>query len=423
MAGCEAALRIAARGHRVRLIESKPERSPAHKTDMFAELVCSNSLKSTDENTAGGLLKAELDLLDCFLLRFARQTAVPAGNALAVDRQAFSALVTEAIANEPAITLVRERAEDWDPETVTVIASGPLTMGGLADRLRERLGTLYFYDAAAPIVSTESIDFGKAFVGSRYGKGSDDYVNCPLDKDEYAAFVEALVSAETAELKDFDKREVFEGCMPLEIMAKRGPDTLRFGPLRPVGFTHPVTGRRPYAVVQLRKENAAGQMYNLVGFQTNLKFSEQRRVFGMIPALRNCEFLRYGVMHRNSFLNAPEVLDAHFSLRRFPNTFIGGQLSGVEGYVESIAAGLMAGENAIRTVEGKPRAALPETTIIGALTRYLTAPNADFQPMNANFGILPPILPHIKDKEQRKRAYYLRSVAAMAEFKKAVGLN
>ncbi|MCI8434917.1 MAG: methylenetetrahydrofolate--tRNA-(uracil(54)-C(5))-methyltransferase (FADH(2)-oxidizing) TrmFO [Clostridia bacterium] len=419
LAGCEAALRIASHGIDVRLFEAKPIRSPAHHTNKLAELVCSNSLKSDDPNTASGLLKRELELLDCRLLSIARTCAVPAGNALAVDRTQFAEAVTDAVEADPHVELIRRRVDALDENRMTVLATGPLTMGGVADAI----GLLHFYDAAAPIVAADSIDCRYAFSGSRYGKGSDDYINCPMNKEEYYAFVDALTAAEVAPLHDFDRREVFEGCMPIEIMAARGRDTLRFGPLRPVGFTDPATGRRPYAVLQLRKENVAGEMYNLVGFQTNLKFGEQKRVFSMIPALGNCEILRYGVMHRNSFIEAPKTIEESFCLKDKPNVFIGGQLSGVEGYVESIASGLLAAENAVRSMTDRPPVVLPPETILGALTRYLVTPNADFQPMNANFGILPPLENPPRDKQERKAAYAARSVAALKQFKKAVGLN
>ena len=417
LAGCEAALRLSAYGIPVELIEAKPSgRSPAHHTDTLGELVCSNSLKSAEPTTASGLLKAELRILGCRLLTIAEATRVPAGSALAVDRELFTKAVTAAVESAPGIARVDRLADDWDETTPTILATGPLTLGGLNDAIAAKLGgQLHFYDAAAPIVAADSIDSTCAFTASRYGKGESDYVNCPLEKDEYDAFVEALVTAKTAELHDFDRREVFESCMPVEIMAARGHDTLRFGPMRPVGFTDPRTGRRPYAVVQLRKENAAGTMYNLVGFQTNLTFGEQKRVFSLIPALRGCEILRYGVMHRNAFVQAPQVLQPSFATKKYPLTFIAGQLSGVEGYVESIAAGLVAAENMRRALLALPPAVFPPETILGALQRYLTADNPDFQPMNANFGILPPV-ERLRDKTARKLQYYERGVARMREF-------
>ncbi len=425
LAGCEAAYRIAQSGFRVRLIESKPlSYSPAHRNADFAELVCSNSLKSEQPDTAGGLLKAELRLLDCLLLSVAQEVRVPAGGALAVDRDMFSARVTAAVREHPRIFVQTQTAADFSQDEITVIATGPLTQGGMNDALRRLVGqSLGFYDAAAPVVDAASIDMSRAFTASRYGKGDGDYINCPLDKETYEKFVAELVAAERAQLHDFDKREIFEGCMPIEIMAERGADTIRFGPLRPVGFTDPQTGKRPYAVVQLRAENAQKTMYNPVGFQTNLKFGEQKRVFSLIPALQNAVFLRYGVMHRNTYINAPRELDASGRLRRSPNTFIAGQLSGVEGYVESIASGLVCGINAVRLCRGQEPLVFPEETIIGALYRYLTAPNADFQPMNANFGILPPLTEAVRDKQKRKEAYAARALARMREFQKVNHLN
>ena len=421
LAGCEAAYRIAQSGYCVQLTECKPQtRSPAHKTDGFAELVCSNSLKSETYGTAGGLLKTELRILGSLLLQVADTVRVPAGGALAVDRALFSEKVTQAIRSHPKIRITEEVAEDVPDDTVTVIATGPLTIGRLNDALRRLVGaSLGFYDAAAPIVDAAGIDRNRCFTASRYGKGEDDYINCPLDKEEYTAFVHALRTAERAELHAFDKREIFDGCMPIEDMADRGEDTIRFGPLRPVGFIDPHTGKRPYAVVQLRAENAEKTMYNIVGFQTNLKFGEQKRVFSMIPALRNAEFLRYGVMHRNTYVHAPRVLEGTFRLRAHPNVWIAGQLSGVEGYVESMASGLMCGINVVRVLQGKAPLVLPDTTVIGALGKYLTAPNGDFQPMNANFGILPPLQPPVRDKAKRKAAYCDRAVADLRDFIKA----
>ena len=420
LAGCEAAYRIAKSGHKVTLIDCKPEvSSPAHKSRDYAELVCSNSLKSDVADTASGLLKRELRMLGSLLIGVADTVRVPAGGALAVDREVFAAKVTEIIKSHPLIETETRVVEDIDEDEYTVIATGPLTVGKLSQALKSRLGdSLGFYDAAAPIVSADSIDFDRAFTASRYGKGTDDYINCPMNKEEYLAFIDALVNAERAEIHDFDKREIFDGCMPIEIMAERGVDTVRFGPLRPVGFTDPATGKRPYAVVQLRAENADKTMYNLVGFQTNLKFGEQKRVFGMIPALKNAEFLRYGVMHRNTYINSPRELNVYSQLVRYPKTFIGGQISGVEGYVESMASGLMCGINVSRILSGKPPVVLPETTIIGALYRYITSPTENFQPMNANFGILPPLKDHIRDKAKRKTEYFERSVRDLGEFQK-----
>ncbi len=410
LAGCEAAYQLAKRGIAVSLYECKPDvKSPAHKVGTFAELVCSNSLKSDDIATAGGLLKAELRKMDSLLIAVADKVRVPAGSALAVDRTLFTNAVTQAVKELKNVKIINKTVDDWDENTPTVIATGPLTVGALSDAIIEKLGqTLHFYDAAAPIIAGDSIDYAAAFTGDRYGKGTGDYVNCPMTKEEYANFYEQLVNAERAPLHDFDTNEVFEGCMPVEIMAKRGFDTLRFGPLRPVGFSF--NGTKPYAVVQLRKENAAGEMYNIVGFQTNLKFSEQKRVFGMIPALKNAEFLRYGVMHRNSFIDAPKVINRHFQVKKLPKTFIAGQLSGVEGYVESIASGLMCGINAAAVCSGKIMPEFPPTTIMGALAAYLERENVSFQPMNANFGILPPLENKTRDKAENKRLYAERSM-------------
>ncbi|HIW05551.1 MAG TPA: methylenetetrahydrofolate--tRNA-(uracil(54)-C(5))-methyltransferase (FADH(2)-oxidizing) TrmFO [Firmicutes bacterium] len=410
LAGCEAAYQLAKRGIAVSLYECKPDvKSPAHKVGTFAELVCSNSLKSDDIAAAGGLLKAELRKMDSLLIAVADKVRVPAGSALAVDRTLFTNAVTQAVKELKNVKIINKTVDDWDENTPTVIATGPLTVGALSDAIIEKLGqTLHFYDAAAPIIAGDSIDYAAAFTGDRYGKGTGDYVNCPMTKEEYANFYEQLVNAERSPLHDFDTNEVFEGCMPVEIMAKRGFDTLRFGPLRPVGFSF--NGTKPYAVVQLRKENAAGEMYNIVGFQTNLKFSEQKRVFGMIPALKNAEFLRYGVMHRNSFIDAPKVINRHFQVKKLPKTFIAGQLSGVEGYVESIASGLMCGINAAAVCSGKIMPEFPPTTIMGALAAYLERENVSFQPMNANFGILPPLENKTRDKAENKRLYAERSM-------------
>ena len=411
LAGCEAAYQLSKRGVSVRLYESKPMvKSPAHHENTFAELVCSNSLKSDDVSTASGLLKAELRRLDSLLIKIADEVKVPAGSALAVDRDLFTAKVTDYIKNDKNIEIIPSLVEDWKNDEITIIATGPLTIGKLADNISEKLGgSLHFFDAAAPIVSGDSIDYSSAFVGDRYGKGTGDYVNCPLNKEEYLEFYKALIGAERAKLHDFEKNAVFEGCMPVEVMAARGVDTLRFGPMRPVGFRDN-NGEKPYAVVQLRRENVAGDMFNIVGFQTNLTFPEQKRVFSLIPALKNAEFMRYGVMHRNSFINAPKVINGYFRLKDNSPAFIAGQLSGVEGYVESIASGLMCGINAARLVEGKELIKLPATTIIGALCRYLESENADFQPMNANFGILPPLENKTRDKAKNKLLYSDRSL-------------
>lgn len=414
LAGCEAAYAIAERGITVDLYEMKPqEYSPAHKSPLFAELVCSNSLKAARLDSAAGLLKAEMKALGSLCVMSAEKCAVPAGGALAVDRDIFSKLITEKIKNHPNIVLHYGRVDEI-PKGTTVIATGPLTDGKLAENIKKLCGGEYlnFYDAAAPIVSAESIDFDRAFSASRYDKGEADYVNCPFNKEEYEAFHAALVSAETAPLHDFDTPfKVYEGCMPIEVLAKRGADAIRFGPLKPVGLRDPKTGHRPWAVVQLRRENREGTMYNIVGFQTNLKFGEQKRVFSMIPGLENAEFLRYGVMHRNSFLNSPGLLDSDFSLKKDSRVFFAGQMTGVEGYMESAASGIIAGINAA-AYENKSEAFVPpEYTMIGALCRHVSDSTAtDFQPMGANFGILPPLEEKIKDKRERYAALAERAM-------------
>lgn len=417
LAGSEAALTLAEHGVNVELIECKPSvMSAAHSDKNYCELVCSNSLKSNDILTAHGLLKAELRALNSHVLKAADECTVPAGSALAVDRKQFAALVTKRIEENPYITVKHELAESL-PQGLVIIASGPLTISPLDKYIKERFGNLHFYDAEAPIVSAESIDYSSAYFGARYGKGNgDDYLNCPLTKEEYEAFYEALISAERADKHEFEKGEIFEGCMPVEVMAARGKEALRFGPMRPVGLRTP-DGSKPYAVLQLRKENVAGDMFNLVGFQTNLKFSEQKRVFGIIPALRNAEYHRYGVMHRNTFINAPEVIDSCFCVKNQPEIMIAGQLSGVEGYVESIASGKLAAMSAISILKGKKPEPLPETTMLGCLSRYIATPNENFQPMNSNYGLMPPLEEHIRDKAERKRAMYERS---MNSIKKAM---
>lgn len=415
LAGAEAALTLAAHKISVKLIDAKPsEMSPAHHSTNFAEVVCSNSFKSDDPLTASGLLKAELRILGSHLMEIADTVKVPAGSALAVDREKFSAAVTEKLNSNKYITIVNEKAEKFEPDVPTVIATGPLTLPPLSEFLSELLGkSLYFYDAEAPIVSAESVDMSRTFNAGRYGEDSD-YINCPLTGSEYYAFVSELIKADRVISKDFEKGEIFEGCMPVEVMAMRGADTLRFGPLKPVGMLDPSTGKRPFAVVQLRKENSEGSMFNIVGFQTNLKFGEQKRVFGLIPALRNAEYLRYGVMHRNMYVNAPKTIDRHFRMLDHPNCFIAGQLSGVEGYVESIASGLIAALNMARVLSGRELLELPRETMLGALCSYLERPNDNFQPMNANFGLLPPI-DGIRDKAKRKEALTKRALDKLAE--------
>ena len=419
LAGADAAYFLAERGVKVELWEQKPEkRSPAHHSSDFCELVCSNSLKSDDAfGNACGLLKEEMRTLGSLVIAAADRTKVPAGGALAVDRDQFSRIVTETLKKHPNIEIVEKESKDFPATEYTIVATGPLTSDDLAEKIAERFGgNLYFYDAAAPIVTAESIDFSKAFIGDRYGKGSGDYVNCPLNREEYEAFVEALVGAEKAVQKDFDKRDVFDGCMPVEIMAQRGTDTLRFGMLKPVGL-YDAEGKRPYAVLQLRKENAEGTAYNLVGCQTNLKFPEQKRVFSMIPALAHAEFARYGVMHRNTFLNAPAVLNADYSAKEDPYLYFAGQMTGVEGYVESAASGLCAAINLFLKIKGELPAAWDAETVCGALSLHVSTPRENFQPMNANYAILAPLSQNTRDKALKKRLYAERALEKIQELR------
>lgn len=415
LAGCEAAWRLAENGFSVELFEMKPnKKSPAHKLDSFAELVCSNSLKADRISSAAGLLKAEMRIFGSICLEAASNCSVPAGGALAVDRHAFSNYITDKIKTHKNIKVKYETIEKLPLDMPCIVATGPLTDDLLADDIRSLCGkdTLSFYDAAAPIVTAESIDMSVAFKASRYGKGDDDYINCPMNKEEYERFHSALVEAESAELHSFDKKiNVYEGCMPIEILAKRGEDSIRFGPLKPVGLTDPRTDRRPWAVVQLRSENKNGTLYNLVGFQTNLKFGEQKRIFSMIPGLENAEFIRYGVMHRNSFLNSPVLLNKDLSLKSHDNIFFAGQMTGVEGYMESAACGIIASENMIRRLSNKAPLDLPDITMLGALVGYITDETlSDFQPMGANFGIIPSLPDRIKDKAERYTALSNRSL-------------
>lgn len=418
LAGCEAAYRFLRSGHEVVMHEMRGVKaSPCHSTDGLAELVCSNSLKSEAEDTASGLLKAELRALDCMLLDVADKCRVPAGGALAVDREAFSAEVERRLFAFDGFSLVREEVTSFDDMQPVVIASGPLTSDALANELARKYGAKYigFYDAVAPIVDGESIDLAHAFGASRYGRGGDDYLNCPLTRDEYYAFWRELCAAKTATLHDFDKGGLFEACMPVEEIARRGADTLRFGPLKAAGLKGE-DGKTPFAVLQLRKENVEGAAYNLVGFQTNLTFGEQKRVFGMIPALAHAEFLRYGVMHRNTYLYAPAVMDSGFVAKDGSLVAFAGQMTGVEGYVESIASGLMAAENLRLAAEGKGRLIAPPETVIGQLQRHVARESADYQPMNANFGLLPPLGDAPRDKKQRKLAFFERGADAMRRF-------
>lgn len=418
LAGCEAAYAIANAGIKVNLVEMKPlKKSPAHKSDNFAELVCSNSLKAKRIDSAAGLLKQEMRLLGSLCLEAADASQVAAGGALAVDRDAFSAYITEKIKNNANITVINQVAEVINPDELTVVATGPLTDGMLSKSIECfcNAENLSFYDAAAPIVTADSIDFDNAFTASRYDReesGDGDYINCPMNKQEYEHFHAALVSAQGAPIHEFDKQpNVYEGCMPIEVLARRGIDSIRFGPLKPVGLKDPKTGHRPWAVVQLRKENSKGTLYNIVGFQTNLKFGEQKRVFSMIPALKNADFVRYGVMHRNSFINSPKLLNADLSLKKAENIFFAGQLSGVEGYMESAASGIIAGINAVNKLKGLPPVILPKISMIGALLGYITDSSVtNFQPMGANFGILPPLEIQIRDKRERYAALSKRSL-------------
>ena len=418
LSGCEAAWQLAKRGIPVTLYEMKPQKfSPAHKNQGLAELICSNSLKASRIDSAAGLLKEEMRRLGSLLVPCAEQCAVPAGGALAVDRDQFSRLVTQAIEDEPRITLRREEVTDL-PAGPAIVATGPLTSEPLAEKILALCGgALSFFDAAAPIVTRESLDMDHCFTASRYGReeeGSEgDYVNCPINKEEYDRFVEALVTAERAPVHSFDARDpkVYEGCMPIEVLASRGHDAIRFGPMKPVGLKDPRTGHRPWAVLQLRTENREKTLFNLVGFQTNLKFGEQKRVFGMIPGLAHAEFVRYGVMHRNTFLNSPALLDGDFSFRRRPGLYFAGQITGVEGYMESAGSGILAGINLARRLQGREPLLLSETTMLGALSRHVSQyAGKDFQPMGANFGVLPPLPEKIRDKRQRYMALSQRAL-------------
>lgn len=415
LAGCEAAFHLASRGIQVDLYEMKPHKfTKAHTYSGFAELVCSNSLKAARVESAAGLLKEEMRLLSSLTLRAASHTAVPAGGALAVERELFSDYITKEIRSHPLINVIEEEVSEL-PEGICVIATGPLTTDSLTKTISNLLESegLSFYDAAAPIVTAESINKEIAFFASRYGRGDDDYLNCPMNKEEYERFYNELISAQSAPLHSFDKKDfkVYEGCMPIEVMAKRGEDTIRFGPLKPVGLRDPRTGNRPWAVVQLRVENASKSLYNLVGFQTNLKFPEQKRVFSLIPGLENAEFARYGVMHRNTFIDSPRLLDSSFCLLKNPNIYFAGQITGVEGYMESAASGLLVGHQLARRLLGEPRLSLPPQTMLGALCGYISDRSVeDFQPMGANMGILPPLEEAIRDKKLRYAALAERSI-------------
>ena len=416
LAGCEAAYHIATSGLPVTIFDMTPKKfSPAHTNKDLAEVVCSNSFKSNLITNACGLLKEELRNLDSLLIKCADKTRVPAGQALAVDREEFSKLVTEEIEKMQNIEIIRKEFDEdiEDDNVITIIATGPLTSEKMEKQISKITGEdkLYFYDAVAPIVEKDSIDMNIAFYGDRYGKESDSsYINLPFTKEEYIAFYNELINAEIVELHNFEKREIFESCMPIEVMAKRGEDTIRFGPLKPVGFTDPRTNLRPYAIVQLRQDNNLGTLYNLVGFQTNLKFGEQKRVFSMIPGLKNAEFVKYGVMHRNTYINSPVLLNETFNLKKNKSIFFAGQITGVEGYVESIASGLIAGINASNLLKNEELITFSKNTVIGALSKYISSPNEKFQPMNANFGILPPLEERIRDKQERYKKMAERSL-------------
>ena len=424
LAGSECAWQLAQRGIQVELHEMKPEKmTPAHTTEYFAELCCSNSLRGAGLENAVGLLKEELRRLDSLILQCADATRVEAGGALAVDRHGFARLVTEKVRSHPNITVIPGEVTEI-PEGEVIIASGPLTSDALAETLQGLLGEhsdLHFFDAAAPLVSAESVDMDYAWMGSRYDKGTDDYVNCPMNQEEYDAFWKELTTAQEAEVHGFEDSQVFEGCMPVEVMARRGHDTLLYGPLKSRGLDDPRTGRWPYAVVQLRRDNADGTVYNLVGFQTHLKVPEQRRVFSMIPALRNAEFLRYGVMHRNTFLDSPRLLDRYYRLKKEPRIAFAGQMTGVEGYVESAASGFLAGVELARRLLGQPPVDFPAKTAIGALGLYVSSPAVThFQPMNINFGIMPPLGHRVKGKRNKNAELSARSLAVIEQLKEEV---
>ena len=424
LAGSECAWQLAQRGIQVKLCEMKPEkRTPAHHTDAFAELCCSNSLRGAGLENAVGLLKEELRQLGSLILACADETRVEAGGALAVDRHGFANLVTERIRSHPNITVIPGEVTAL-PEGEVVVASGPLTSDALAETLRGLLGEdcgLHFYDAAAPLVSAGSVDMDKAWFGSRYDKGTADYVNCPMTEEEYAAFWEALTTAQEAEVHGFEDSQVFEGCMPVEVMARRGRDTLRYGPLKPRGLRDPRTGKEPYAVVQLRRDNAQGSIYNLVGFQTHLRFPEQKRVFSMIPALHDAEYLRYGVMHRNTFLDSPRYLNRYYQLKSEPRIAFAGQMTGVEGYVESAASGFLVGVETARRLRGMEPVDFPQETAIGALGLYVSSESiGNFQPMNVNFGIIPPLDHRVKGKRSKNAELSARSLAIIGARKEDI---
>jgi methylenetetrahydrofolate--tRNA-(uracil-5-)-methyltransferase len=421
LAGSEAAWQLANRGVQVRLYEMRPvKQTPAHHTDKFAELVCSNSLRANSLTNAVGVLKEEMRRLNSVIIKAADECSVPAGGALAVDRHEFAGRVTELVKGHPNVTVMHEEITEI-PEGPTVIATGPLTSKALSDRLKELTGEeyLYFYDAAAPIVEKDSINMEKVYFKSRYDKGEAAYINCPMTEEEFDRFYEALISAETVPLKEFEKEIYFEGCMPIEVMAQRGKKTLLFGPMKPVGLEDPRTGKRPFAVVQLRQDDAAGTLYNIVGFQTHLKWGPQKEVIRLIPGLENAEIVRYGVMHRNTFINSPKLLKPTYQYKYREDLFFAGQMTGVEGYVESAASGLVAGINAARLVTGKDLIVFPPETAIGSMAHYITSANpAHFQPMNANFGLFAPLDEKIKDKKQKNEKYAQRALETIQNFLK-----
>ncbi|MDY7223014.1 FADH(2)-oxidizing methylenetetrahydrofolate--tRNA-(uracil(54)-C(5))-methyltransferase TrmFO [Halalkalibacterium halodurans] len=421
LAGSEAAWQIAERGIAVHLYEMRPvKQTPAHHTDKFAELVCSNSLRGNSLTNAVGVLKEEMRRLNSVIIRSADRCSVPAGGALAVDRHEFAQAVTEAVREHPNVTVFTEEIQKI-PDGPTVIATGPLTSKALSEQLKQLTGEeyLYFYDAAAPIIETDSINMDKVYLKSRYDKGEAAYLNCPMTEEEFDRFYEALISAETVPLKEFEKEVFFEGCMPVEVMAKRGKKTLLFGPMKPVGLEDPKTGKRPYAVVQLRQDNQSGTLYNIVGFQTHLKWGPQKEVIQLIPGLENAEIVRYGVMHRNTFINSPNLLKPTYQYKKRKDLFFAGQITGVEGYVESAAAGLVAGLNAARLVQSKELVVFPDTTMLGSMANYITTANSkNFQPMNANFGLLPPLDTRIKDKKTRYETLAGRALESIQNFVK-----
>ncbi|KQY83107.1 tRNA (uracil-5-)-methyltransferase [Paenibacillus sp. Root52] len=427
LAGTEAAWQIASRGVRVKLYEMRPVvKTPAHHTDKFAELVCSNSLRANGLTNAVGVLKEEMRMLNSLVLGAADKHAVPAGGALAVDRDGFSGEITSTLQQHPLIEVVNEELTSLPEDGIVVVATGPLTSPALSEQIKALMGEeyFYFYDAAAPIIEKDSIDMNKVYLASRYDKGEAAYLNCPMTEEEFDVFYDALITAEVAQLKEFEKEIYFEGCMPIEVMMKRGKQTALFGPMKPVGLVNPHTGTLPHAVVQLRQDNAAGTLYNLVGFQTHLKWGEQKRVFSLIPGLENAEFVRYGVMHRNTFINSPKLLRPTYQFKDRPNLFFAGQMTGVEGYVESAASGLIAGMNAAKAALGQELVVLPVETTLGSMAQYITTADfKHFQPMNANFGLLPKLETKIRNKKEKNEALAQRALDGIARFAASEGLT